>query len=408
MNEFPYGLPLVLDGATGTCLAEYGLDYNKSTDFWCFEHTDEVSRLQSQYKESGSDAVYTATFTANETQLDKFGYGERVTEINEKIAGEARKNLGKDMLIGGDISTTGLKISPFGENDFAEIVAALRKQARALDPYVDFFAIETMSSLYEMRAAVIACKRLGKPIFVTMTVDEDGLSPTDADALACLITMQSMGVDAFGLNCGMNGLDPEQMADVIRRLYPYARIPLIAKPCNGGNGTAALSPTEFAEQCKSLLKCGAQIIGGCCGTTPEHIREIRKLVDDFDFSSVNIEKYDGSLMFASELQPFFLDPESTEISEPLTCTSDMSEELIAANETASDVIAVEINSEDDAYDFADNAHLCSRPVMFVSEDYDALNTALRYYHGRAMIDKNTGIEQEKLEKLVEKYGAVIF
>lgn len=406
--QFPYKLPLLLDGATGTNLIKCGLESGVCVEKWILDNPDILINLQTEYVNAGSDVITAPTFGANPYKLSQYELDEQTEDINKSLVLLSKKACSENTLIAGDVSPTGLFVQPFGDNSFIEIISIYRRQAKALSEYVDFFLIETMMTLSDLRAAVIAFRKTNKPIFVTITINEDGRTLSGSTALSCLITLQELGISAFGLNCSFGA---DKMIEIFKEIAPYAKVPLIAKPNAGlpdNNGNYNTDCRDMAKDCEKLLKNGVEIIGGCCGTDPTHIKELRKLLDNFKFNEINIEKQDTSLIFANETQVFFLEPDSIEVSEPIECKPDMSDEIMEINESSNDVLSVIINSPDDAIDFSNNAHMSNLPVMFMSNNEVALKMALMLYQGRALVDGQTFTDKDLLKKIAEKYGAVIY
>lgn len=409
-NNIPIRLPIVLDGATGSNLIARGLPAGVCVEEWILDNPDVLIGLQREFIESGADIIYAPTFSANRVKLSHFGLEDKVGEFNTRLVELSKKAAGGKALVAGDISPTGEFCEPFGDMSFTEMIDVYTEQASALkEAGVDLYVIETMMSLAEIRAAVIACRKFKLPIFVTVTVDEHGRTLTGATALSCLICLQGMGISAFGLNCSHG---PDKMAEIMAELNRYSKIPLIAKPNAGQpdeDGNYNLSPEEMGKDFLPLLENGARIFGGCCGTTPKHLSEIRRAVDGFDFSAVpQAEKESTDLILSNETQLFFLAADGLECSEPLTCGVDMADELLDLSETSLDVITIELISPDDAYQFSQNAHMARLPVMFSSNNEKALKSALLSYHGRAMIDSNCDLPEETLKAVAGKYGAVIY
>ena len=222
--------------------------------------------------------VYACTFGANRLKLAEFGL-EEVRAINTELARLARQAVGPDILVAGDIGPTGQFIEPFGDLPFDEAVAVFREQAEGLIAGgVDCFAIETMIDIQEARAALLAIKELGDYFtIVTMTYEQDGRTLNGTDPVTALITLQSLGADAVGCNCSAG---PDGMMDWIGAMKPYATVPLVAKP-NAGLPTLKGKKTVFDMDAaafgafgKPFAEIGLGILGGCCGTTPEHIRAL--------------------------------------------------------------------------------------------------------------------------------------
>ncbi|MBC8546264.1 homocysteine S-methyltransferase family protein [Clostridiaceae bacterium NSJ-31] len=406
--KFPYPLPMLLDGATGTNLIAAGMPQSACVERWILEHPDVLQRLQREFVAAGADAVYAPTFSANAAKLAHYGLEGQVRELNLRLAALSREAVGDSALVGGDLSPTGLFCEPFGDTPFLDLVHLYAEQALALrDAGVDFLAIETMTSMTGMRAAILGGWHADLPIFVTLTVDESGRTLSGADLLAALLTAQSMGAAAFGVNCstGAEGMQP-----LFERLAPHARVPLIAKPNAGlpdpATGAYRVSPDEMAARMAPLFEAGVTIAGGCCGTTPAHLAAIGRAMRGFDFDSVQIEREEDALVVCSETEVFYLD-EDFELSEPVDCELDMTDALMDAGGEGCDAISVHLTSNEDAYCFAQNMHMASLPVSFLAETEEALEAGLIYYNGRALIDSRSEVPRERMEELAVGYGAVL-
>lgn len=405
--EIPPALPFLLDGATGTNLIRQW-----SSDLCVPEyirrHPKELTALQKAYQQAGCQAVYAPTFGASRPALAPFGLEDQVETLNRELV-ELTKQAVPGLPVGASISPSGLTLHPYGDAAFSELRTAVSQQAKAAKAAgADFFAVETMTSLAEARAAVLSCRKLGLPILVTLAVDEEGKTPSGASAVSCLVTLQELGIAGFGLNCG-SGI--QAYPELIRELRPFAKVPLIAKPSAGlpgSDGSYAMSPKVFTEGFVPILQAGAQIAGGCCGTGPEHLASLRELVDQFDFGSVQGPRDHHDLLLANGVQTFLMDDDNVEFTEPLRCSVDMADELLALEEDSRDVILVEVHTPDDALQFAINAHFTRLPVCFYSEDELSLKTALLLYQGRALVDSQSPIDRPVLERIAQKYGAVVF
>ncbi len=283
--KFPFELPLLLDGATGTELIKAGMPTGICPEEWILQNPNVIQTIQKNYIDAGSDAVYAPTFGVNRISLARYGLSEKTVEMNRALAAlsqEIVKPNGK--LIGGDLSPTGKLLAPFGDADFEEIVSVYAEQVTSLRSFVDFFIIETNMDLATTRAAVIAAKENSdKPICVTMTVEKNGKTMSGDDPTACLLTLADLDISAFGLNCSTG---PQEMAALLRPLLPLSfalGIPLIAKPNAGApseNGEHHhLSAEEFAAVASEMLESGIMILGGCCGTTPDTIKAMRSMME---------------------------------------------------------------------------------------------------------------------------------
>lgn len=400
-------LPLLLDGATGTNLMEAGMERGVCPEQWILEHPEILQQLQKSYADSGADAVYAPTFGANRITLSHYGLQDKVLEMNQRLVSLTREAVGKDILVGGDMSSTALQIEPFGTTSFDALIDVYAEQAEALKAAgADFIVAETLMSLYDARAAILGAQSTGLPILVTVTLQKNHRTLSGASLLSCLITVQSMGAAAFGVNCSMG---PEGMAELIRPLLPYARIPIIAKPNGGvlvdGKLQNILSPTAFAEQMKEILDTGARIVGGCCGTGPEHIAALRKLLDTH--IPTPLPEVEDVLAVNNEREVFFLSPDILTPSAPIPCTSDLPDDLIDVEDEGYNVALVKIESVDDALELAANAFMSRLPIAISADDEQALDAALRLYQGRALISVNSELTKPALRTIAQRYGAVL-
>lgn len=395
-------LPLLLDGATGTEYMKAGLPSGVCVEQWAAEHPDVVARVARGYADAGSDIVYAPTFLANAGNLKNYGLSEQVIPLNRKIVSTVKQALaGRDVLVAGDMSTTGLMCEPFGETEFVHLIGIYAEQASALaDAGADLLVIETMSALSECRAAVIAARQTGLPVFLTMTVDAEGRTMWGDDVLASMIVLQDMGISAFGLNCSQG---PDDMVPLFERIAPYAKLPLIAKP---NAGEPPLSPVQFCDKCARLMRRGVKIIGGCCGTTPEYVSALRHMIDSFDIGRVNIAPA-GYDILAAGRNVYYLDND-LEYSKPIACEIDMADALLEASHESCDAVLIHLDTPDDGYRFSLNAHMVDMPVAFESESLEALDAALLHYNGKALVvSTSCELEREELEEVAARYGAVV-
>ena len=305
--DVPQSGHLLLDGATGTNLYASGMPYGVCIEEFILNNPHIIKQIQADFVKSGSDIIYAPTFSANRAKLSHYGFADKVAEFNSRLV-KLTQSVAGGKKVAGNLSPTGLFIEPYGEATFDELVSIYSEQATALnDAGVDLFVIETMFSLSEARAAVIACRKFKKPIFVTFTINEKGRTLSGATPLTCLIALQELGISAFGLNCSFG---PDLLAEHIAELSTFAKIPIIAKP-NAGQPNPLLenaydlSPDIMKEQMARLLDAGVTIIGGCCGTTHEHIKAMRDLLDNYTPSKRIIESAQSNdIMLSNETQLF--------------------------------------------------------------------------------------------------------
>lgn len=408
LQEIPIQMPILLDGGIGTGLTEYGYKGDTPVVKFAVENPDAVIALQQGYLDSGAKIIRTATFGANSAVLSRFGLQEETSALNEQAAKITYDAFHEKAIIAGCISTSGLYIEPYGESTFTELMSVYREQVKALSPYCDMFSIENVPAIWNMRAAVLACKKENKPIMVTMCVDEDGDTDVGTNVLSTLIILQELGINAFGISSTAANIT----ADLIKKISPYAKIPLIAKPSaeytdEDGN-KRRLSPEEFADNLRLCIENGAIIIGGSNYSDSDCQQALSDMLKAEEYTMHEIEKQDMSLVFADENQVFFLEPDTTEFSPAIECAPDMTDEISDICDESYDILTVQINSPDDAIDFAKNMHMSTLPVSFLSDDEISLKMALMLYQGRAIVDGKSLIDEGKLQEIAQKYGAVVY
>ena len=245
------------------------------------DNPESIVGIQKGYVAAGSNVLYSPSFGANRRKLEEHGIFNRTADYNRRLAALSQKAADGKAFVAGDISPTGLFLSPLGEASFEELVDIYTEQAAGLEQAgVDLFVIETMMTLSDARAAVLAVRSVSdKLIFVTFTCDENGRSLSGTDITAALTVLQGMGIDAFGLNCSAG---PAEMLPQIKRLREFSRVPLIVKPnagmpeIQGGKTVYNCTPEQFVELIPEFLASGVAIFGGCCGTTAEHIAALSK------------------------------------------------------------------------------------------------------------------------------------
>lgn len=458
---------LILDGATGSNLQERGMPTGVCPEEWILEHRDVLRDLQVEYILAGSDAVYAPTFSGNRLKLEEYGLQDRLEEMNHDLVAisreaisEARVRMRKDLqsqtgmaddreqmeaaaerplYVIGDLTMTGQQVEPMGPLPFEELVDIYRQQIRALDAAgVDLLVVETMMSLQECRAAVIAAKEIcDLPVMVTLTFDEDGRTLFGTDPETAALVMTSMGVDAVGVNCSTG---PDQMCDVVRKMTRYADIPVVAKPNAGlpslqGDKTVYdMDAPEYAEGMMALAEAGADILGGCCGTTPEHIAMLtsrlreRNLMHTVAFpdrkgkvirralsnerKTLNIDLDGAFLVIGERINPTGKKALQAQLREG---NLDLVTDFAEAQEEAGAAI-LDVNMGMNGIDeqemmlrvVRELSMVSDLPLSIDSSYVNVVEAALRIYPGRALIN-SISLEQEKFEKLIpvaKKYGAM--
>ncbi|MDI6871509.1 MAG: homocysteine S-methyltransferase family protein [Bacillota bacterium] len=278
--------PVLLDGAMGTQLIAAGLRPGECPETWNTARPEAVRRIHQAYLEAGARVVTTNTFGANRRKLSAFGLGRAVAELNQagvRLAREAVAAAGGNALVAGDVGPTGEFVEPFGPLSFAETYDVYREQIEALAAGgVDFIFLETFSDLGEARAAVLAARDAGIPVACTFTFDAHGRTLLGADPETVAVVLEGLGAIFLGANCS---LGPRELVPLIRRMAAVARVPVAVQPNAGlprleaGRAVYPQGPEEFGRAGEELLAAGATLVGGCCGTTPDHIRALRRAVE---------------------------------------------------------------------------------------------------------------------------------
>lgn len=264
------------DGAMGTILQEKGLQPGELPELWGISHREEIVAIHRTYLEAGADFLKANTFGANRFKLEGSGHTvEEVVTAGIENALQAAKTCGRGTVF-LDIGPTGKLLRPLGDLDFEDAVSAFGEMIRVgTMAGAEAILIETMTDIYEAKAALLAAKENSDlPVFVTMTFDQDGKLLTGGDLTVAAAVLEGLGADAIGLNCG---LGPEQMASLLPKLRESTGLPIVVNPNAGlpverdGKTCFDVGPQEFAGWMGEIAREGAWIVGGCCGTTPEHI-----------------------------------------------------------------------------------------------------------------------------------------
>jgi len=275
---------LVADGATGTMLQEAGLPTGKPGEAWILERPDQITLLHQAYLEAGSELILTTTFGATRSRLDAAGISAAVDEINIAAAQIARDAAGDDRYVAGDIGPTGEMFPPIGKLTYERAAEMFAEQAAALaSGGVDAIFIETMTDLQEARAAVEGARQACDiPIFCTFSFDHHGRTSMGVTPQAAAQGARELGAAAVGANCGHAPEELLEILPIMKASAPGAG--LIAKPNAGIPHMVKrqivydASPEQMATLAMQYVRLGATIVGGCCGSSPEHIRAIRDAV----------------------------------------------------------------------------------------------------------------------------------
>ena len=430
---------LYLDGATGSNLVKAGMPSGVCPEQWILEHQDVMLQLQKDYVQAGTNILYAPTFTANRVKLAEYHLEKNMTSMIRDLVAISKKAAestpGHPVYVAGDLTMTGEQLKPMGKMNLETLIDIYKEQILCLvDAGADLLVVETMMSLAETRAALIAAKEVcDLPVIATLTFEADGRTLFGTDAKTAAIVLESLGASAIGANCSTG---PAQMESIISEMVSHTRIPVIAKP-NAGlpfldeNGTTCynMEAEEFAEEMEVLVNAGATILGGCCGTTPEFIRQIHERFGT-DAKVAASRRPDGIRYLTSEriTHSFGLDDGFFVVGERINPTGKKAlqaqlregsfEKVIqfAEEQEACGAKVLDINMGMSGIDekasmlraLEEVSGVTNLPLSLDSSYVEVLEAALRNYPGRALVN-SVSLETEKFEKLlpiVAKYGAM--
>ena len=430
---------LYLDGATGSNLVKAGMPSGVCPEQWILEHRDVMLKLQKDYVQAGTNILYAPTFTANRIKLAEYHLEKNMSAMIHELVAISREaaasSPGHTVLVAGDITMTGEQLKPMGKMELEDLIDIYKEQILSLmDAGVDLLVVETMMSLAETRAALIAAKEVcDLPVIATLTFEADGRTLFGTDAKTAAIVLESLGASVIGANCSTG---PAQMESIISDMVTHTRIPVIAKPNAGlpfldenGNTCYNMEAEEFTEEMEILVNAGASILGGCCGTTPEFIRQIH---DRFgtEAKATAARRPEGIRYLTSEriTHSFGLEDGFFVVGERINPTGKKAlqaqlkegsfEKVIqfAEEQEACGAKVLDINMGTSGIDekasmlraLEEVSGVTNLPLSLDSSYVEVLEAALRHYPGRALVN-SVSLETEKFEKLlpiVAKYGAM--
>lgn len=430
---------LYLDGATGSNLVKAGMPSGVCPEQWILEHKDVMLKLQKDYVQAGTNILYAPTFTANRVKLAEYHLEKNMSAMIHELVAISREaaasSPGHTVLVAGDLTMTGEQLKPMGKMELEELIDIYKEQILSMvDAGVDLLVVETMMSLAETRAALIAAKEVcDLPVIATLTFEADGRTLFGTDAKTAAIVLESLGASAIGANCSTG---PAQMESIISDMVTHTRIPVIAKPNAGlpfldenGNTCYNMEAEEFTEEMEVLVNAGAAILGGCCGTNPEFIRQIH---DRFGTEAkvTAVRRPEGIRYLTSEriTHSFGLEDGFFVVGERINPTGKKAlqaqlkegsfEKVIqfAEEQEACGAKVLDINMGMSGIDekasmlraLEEVSGVTNLPLSLDSSYVEVLEAALRHYPGRALVN-SVSLETEKFEKLlpiVAKYGAM--
>ena len=424
----------IFDGAMGTMLQEGGLKPGGCPELMNLEQPDVVQKIHEAYIEAGATMIETNTFGASALKLDHYGLEDRVKEINEaavKIAHEASKGRAK---IVGSLGPTGRFIVPLGDLEFEDAYQSFYEQAKTLtDAGADYLLFETCIDIQEMRAGLLAAKdATNLPIICQLSYSEDGRTVTGTDPQTAAITLEALGADIIGVNCS---LGPKELVPIVKTLAENCSVPISVLPNAGmprlenSRTIFPMGPEEFASWGAKLVAAGATYLGGCCGTTPAHIKALAAAVKDLP--PTERKSLDNRLRLTSRSKTVIIDKDlaTTLIGERINPTGrkKLAEEikngsLFSVKREAIDQVRagarlLDVNMGVGGIDQVKAMHdairevsqITDAPLAIDTSDTKTLEAGLRAYPGRALIN-SVSAEKERIEEflpLAKKYGAAI-
>lgn len=416
---------ILLDGAMGTLIQKSGAQYRHSPETLNITQPGLITSFHKAYIESGSDIVYANTFGANAYKLADSGYSVEEV-ISAGIANAKAACEGTDALTALDIGPIGMLLEPAGALRFEEAYEYFRQQILA-GRDADLIVFETMTDLYELKAAVLAAKENSdKPVIATMTFERNGRTFTGVSPAAAAITLTGLGVDAIGVNCS---LGPDELEPVIAEMTRYTDLPLIVKANAGlpdpNSNEYDILPERFAQCVKALLPYGVKFTGGCCGTTPEYIAELKAMLDGESYkpcpkasdtcvcSPTTVVEINGPRIIGERINPTgkkLFKQALVENNIDYILTQALSQVGGGAEILDVNVGHPEIDEKKMMTRVLKAIQsVCDAPLQIDSTKPDVLEAGLRCYNGKPIVNSVNGEEKSlaSVLPLVKKYGASV-
>lgn len=418
---------LFFDGGTGTVLQSLGLKAGEAPESWSLTNPDKITELHRAYLSAGADIIKANTFGINPLKYDNYA------ELISASLDCAKKALADfpDAYLAYDLGPLGRLLSPLGDLSFEDAVSAFSSCLKyAEEGGCDLVLIETMADSYETKAAVVAAKEVTHlPIVVTNAYGEDGKVMTGADPETMCALLEGLKVDALGANCSYG---PDMMLPIAKKLLSISSTPIVMNPNAGlptvldGKTVYTTSPDEFAKYIREMAEMGVTLLGGCCGTTPEHIRSAVNAVKGVDFKYPTVKNMTVVSSYAKAVK---IDADPILIGERINPTgkpklkaalreNDIGYLLLEASreeEAGAHILDVNVGLPDiDESKMMENAvrelqSVTALPLQIDSSDPKTLKRAMRIYNGKPLVNSVNG-EKEKMDAvfpLVKKYGGSV-
>lgn len=420
---------LILDGAMGTMLQNRGLKLGELPEVLNIKSSETIIEIHKQYIEAGAKVITTNTFGANELKMKNSGYS--VEEIINKAVGNAKEAIyGRDVYVALDIGPISELLEPMGTLKFEEAYEIFKRQIiQGVKDGVDLIIIETMTDLYEAKAAILAAKENSNlPVFCTMSFEENKRTFTGCTPSAMVLTLQGLGVDALGINCS---LGPKEIEPILDDVLKYSKIPVMVQ-ANAGLPTVIdnqtvynVLPQEFAEFGRKFIEKGVRVLGGCCGTTDKYIEELVNKTRDIKPPTLNIQSMarvctptntvliDGVKVIGERINPT-----GKKLFKKALKKGDIDyilREAIVQVESGAHILDVnvglpEIDEERTMVKVIKEIQsILDVPLQIDSTSPKVIESGLRVYNGKAIVNSVSGEDKslDTILPIVKKYGAAV-
>lgn len=429
LREFIKNNILVIDGAMGTMLQKKGLKLGENPELLNMEKPNVIEEVHREYIEKGAMVITTNTFGANELKLKDTGYTvEEIIETAISIAKTSRDD--KDVYIAYDLGPIGQLLEPMGTLSFQDAYNIFKRQViQAKKSGADLILIETMTDLYEAKAAVLAAKENSDlPVFCTMSFEENGRTFTGCTPESMAITLEGLGVDALGVNCS---LGPKELMPIIERVLKATNLPVVVQPNAGlpeisfGETIYNITAKEFSTLVEEFINKGVSIVGGCCGTTPEFIANLREIANNkkpverekVSFSAIctpsKFVKIDSVKVIGERINPT-----GKKLFKEALKNNDLDYILkqgISQVEAGAEILDVNVGLPDIKEKemmikvVRELQGIIDTPLQIDSSDGEVVEAALRIYNGKAIVNSVNGEDKilDRVLPIVKKYGASV-